>query len=246
MKTWHWVIILVVVAIVLFICGSFLHPFFSGGRHTIIKQYEVFRDLLAIVLTLAGLSIALLSTAMYKWISKSLETVVKKKVDEEVHFAMATFFLELSYDCWEAYEVKGKFQQGKRDQLEKAITLSKKALKRAEHLDTKQRKFEKILCSTKNSVAYHLAVRDCDDDAEKAILFAKYAYDRRNDFDFEDSCHWMETYGFVLIRMGTREQKKEGRKIIRGLKDRRYLPKTVPDSIDGKYTKNLAIRRGWS
>lgn len=82
MKTRYWVIILLVVAIVLFIWGSFFHPFFSGKRYIIMKQYEVFRDLLAVILTLAGLGIALLGTAMYAWVSRTLNDKVMQKIDE--------------------------------------------------------------------------------------------------------------------------------------------------------------------
>lgn len=94
-------------------------------------------------------------------------------------------------------------------------------------------------------MAYHLAVRNRPKDTEKAISLAKYAYERTGDFDFEDSCNWVETYAFVLIRMGNEEQKKEGQKIIEELRDRRYLPKTLRDYIDKKYTKKLTLRSNW-
>lgn len=273
MKTWHRLVVLViggivVVGIVLFVCDSFSHPFFSGGKYKTVNQYEVFRDLLAIVLTLAGLTIALLGMGVYKWISKGLDTKVegclkdldtkvkeslagldvrvKKRVDEEVNYAMCTFYLELSYDYWRVYEKKGEFQPNKRNELEIAIEQSKKALRRAEGLDKKQRSFESILCVAKNNLAYHLAARNRTEDAEKAISLAKYAYDRAQDFDFEDSCSWIETYAFVLIRMGGKEQKKEGQRIVRELRDRRYLPKSLRDSVDRKYTKKLTLRSNWN
>jgi len=261
MKTWHWVVILVVVAIViigivLFICDSFPHSFFSGGKCRTVNQYEIFRDLLAIVLTLAGLSIALLGTGVYKWISKDLnikaeehiaglDAEIKRKVDEEVNYAMAVFFLELSYDCWEAYEVKDELQQYKENQLERAVALSKKALKRAKRLDMEQKEFKRILCEIKNSLAYHLAVRGYIKDAEDAISLTKYAYKRVQDFDFKRTCNWTETYAFVLIKMGTAEQKEEGREVLRELRDHAYLPKPLRDSIDRKYTKRLALKAEW-
>lgn len=261
MKTWHWVVILVVVAIVfigivLFVCDFFPDSCFSGGKYRGISQYEIFRDLLIIVLTLAGLGIALLGTGIYKWISKDLniktekhiaglDAKIKKKVDEEVNYAMAVFFLELSYDYWRVYEVKGELQPDKSNELAIAIEQSKKALRRTESLDVTQRKFESILCAVTNNLAYHLAARNRDKDTGKAISWAKYAYERRGDFDFEDSCSWMETYGFVLIRMGNEEQKKEGQKIIKELLDRRYLPKSLRDYIDKKYTKKLTLRSNW-
>lgn len=250
MKTWHWLVVLViggivVVGIVLFVCDSFSHPFFSGGKYKAVNQYELFRDLLVIILTLAGLAIAFIGLVAYELISKGLETKVEKKVKGEVNYAISTLFLELSYDYWRAYEVGGKFQRDKTNELERAIEQSKKALARTERLDTKQKRFLSALCVAKNNLAYHLAARNWTKDTEKAISLAKYAYDRVGDFDFEKTSYWMETYGFVLIRMGTEEQQTEGRKIIKDLRDRRYLPKILRDSIEGKYTKELTLRRAW-
>jgi len=272
MKTRYWVIILVIVSVVytgviFFVSDSFPHPFFWGGKHRMVNQYEVFRDLLAIVLTLAGLFIALLGAGVYRLIygrldakaiecfasldakakehRASLDATVKKKIDEEVNYAISTLFLELSYDYWRAYEVGGKFQRDKTNELERAIEQSKKALARTERLDTKQKRFLGALCLAKNNLAYHLAARNWTKDTEKAISLAKYGYDRVGDFDFEMTSYWMETYGFVLIRMGTEEQQTEGRTIIKDLRDRRYLPKILRDSIEGKYTKELTLRRAW-
>lgn len=245
MKTWHWVVILVIVGIILLVCGFFLDRFFLGWPHRNVNQYELFRDLLVIILALAGLAIAFIGLVVYELISKGLETKVEKKVAGEVNYAISTIFLELSYDYWRAYEIGGKFQRDKTNELERAIEKSKKALTRAERLDTKQKIFEFTLCLAKNNLAYHLAARNRTKDTEKAISLAKYAYDRAGDFDFEKTCHWMETYGFVLIRMGTEEQQIEGRKIIKDVRDRRYLPKIMRDSIEGKYTKELTLRRSW-
>jgi len=118
--------------------GYLPRPFVHGGKYRAINQYEVFRDLLAIILTLAGLFIAVLGVTAYKLISKnlgteveegietfdtkvkesiaslvikgreldakvkesivSLDTAVTEVVNEQVNYAMATFFLELSYN----------------------------------------------------------------------------------------------------------------------------------------------------
>lgn len=249
MKTRYWIIVLViavivVIGIIFFACDSFPHPFSSWGKHRAanqVNQYEVFRDLLAIFLTLVGLG----GFAVYKLISKNVETMVKKKIEEGVNYAMAGCFLQLGYDCWEAYEVRDESQQYKENQLERAITLSTIALKKAEGLNIKQKEFKRITCEIKNGLAYHLTVRGRIKEGQDAISLAKYAYDEVQDFDFERTCNWKETYAFALIKMGTLGQRREGKKILGELQGHVYLPKPLRDSIKRKYTERLALKAEW-
>lgn len=243
MKTWHWVIILLVVAIVLFIWGSFFHPFFSGKRYIIMKQYEVFRDLLAVILTLAGLGIALLGVAMYAWVSRALDDRVEKKVNEQTNSAAAALYLNLAYISWEVYEnEEGQVIEGKEDQLKMAIKQSENALGRVKFLD--ERKFGRVICLTKNALAYHLCMRGYCDDAERAIRLGKYVYDKRWDYDYINLSHkFIETYAFVLIKMGDNEQKKKGVGIIRAALEREEFPADFREYIEKKYKQDLGTRK---
>lgn len=240
MKTWHWL----VVVIGLFICGLFLGHLFLG-KYWIVSKYDVFKDVLSIVLVISGLGIALLGAAMYVWISSALDKRVEKKVNEQVNVASAKFYMELSYIYWGAYEVDGKFVKVKKSDLGLAVEQSENALKKVNLLDEK--KFESHVCVAKNNLAYHLAVRKYADDAERAISLAKYAYDRVWKYDYKDTYRYVETYAFVLIRLGDQEQKKDGVNILKKTLKRGDLPDSAKKCIRQKYSgKGLSLGPSWN
>lgn len=240
MKTWHWLVII----IGLFICGLFVGYLFFE-RHLIVNRYDVFKDVLSIVLVVVGLSIALLGAAIYALVSSSLDVRVKEKVEEQTNLTTSKFYMELSYIYWGAYEVNGKFIKSKKSDLKLAIEQSQNALKKLKFLDEK--KFESYICTAKNNLAYHFAVRKSDHDAKRAITYAEYAYDREWEYDFERTWSWVETYAFVLIRLGDQKQKKEGAKIIKRTLKREDLPDSAKKYIRKKYSKNgLNLGPSWS
>ncbi len=179
MKKWFWVIILIISVIIFFAFQFYYYPSFI--REDIVAEgYDMFKDLLTIILAFAGLIVALLGVAMYAWVSRALDDRVEKKVTEQTNAAAAKLYLNLALISWKDYENdSGKVIEGKEGQLQIAIEQSKHALERSEFLDEK--KFGKIICLAKNALAYHLCMEGCPDIAERAICLAKYVYDRRWD-----------------------------------------------------------------
>ncbi len=105
-----------------------------------------------------------------------------------------------------------------------------------------EKRFESLICTVKNNMAYHLCRRGYHGDAKRAIPLAKYAYDRVWNHNYETkSCRWVETYAFVLIEMGDEKQKEEGTKIIKDTLERKELPDWLRTYMEKKYEKYLRI-----
>jgi len=244
MKVWPWIISGIGIFIIGFVLG---HLFW--GIYSATDDYKLFRDLLGFILSFMGVTAAVLGIVVHRLISLALDRKMDAKikgvnvrVEAELSRLICVFYIRLSHVYWKRYEPEGfrvdqdipKSEEGNR---EMAIAQSELALKRAERLDPK--KFENHVCAAKNNLAYHLAMRKWPDDARKAIPLAKYAYRRASKYDFKITCRWVETYGFVLIRLGTAQQKKEGLEIIRKLLGRKDLDSTFREGMKKKYGKFL-------
>ncbi len=121
MKKWFWVIILIISMIIFLAFQFYYYPSFIR-EDTVVDGYDMFKDLLTIILAFAGLIIALLGVAMYAWVSKALDNRVEKKVNEQINSATARLYLNLSYIHWQSYEKKdGELRKGKGDELKIAL-----------------------------------------------------------------------------------------------------------------------------
>lgn len=248
MKTWYWVVI----AGGIFILGLVLGKIFLGVE-SITDEYIIFRDIFTLVLSIFGIGIALLGAAIYKIISQNLESEIKKKMKEvdisvkksigkEINVVLCKFYVKLSYTYWKLYEpenykIEDEIELSLKRYLEMAITQSEWGMKCAEQLDEK--KFESLVCLVKNNLAYHLSMRGFADDSSRAISLAKYAYNKIWNYDYKQTCFWTETYAFVLMKLGDRQQKKEGINLIKGLLTRKDLDGAFKQYIDNKYRKFL-------
>lgn len=242
MRSWLWLVIVIGIFIFAFFLGGLFSQLFLG-KYLITNKYEVFRDILIIVLSLSAVGIALLGLAIYKLISQSLDGKIETKLNEEMNFITCKFYIELSDIYWKHYErdyeIDSQISESEKHYLQMAIEQSERALEKANFLDEK--KFESLICVAKNNLAYHLAMRGCPDDDKRAIPLAKYVYDRVWNYDYKETCYWVETYAFVLIRLGDRQQKKKGLKIIEKILTRNDLPDFVREYIQKKYGKALKI-----
>lgn len=244
MKKWHWLNTILIVFV--FIIGFIYSSLFFGTYQ--VDRYEVFRDILTLILSISALSIAALGVAIYTIVSQNFERKVKVKIEEinsqwdekiqcEIDRMFAALYLELSITYWRQYERDYKIGRAltpeKKEFLDLALRTGETALKKVSKLDEK--KFEKLLCSVKNNLAYHLAVRGFAGDFQRIIDLAKYAYDRIWNFDYEDTWIWVETYAFVLVTMGSEDQKKEGLGLIKELVDRKDIENWYKQYMKKKY-----------
>ena len=244
MKNWHWLSIILIVFV--FIIGFIYSSLFFGTYQA--DKYTVFRDILTLILSISALSVAALGVAIYKIISQSFERQIKARIEKinfqwderiqyEINRVISAFYLELSITYWRQYERDYKMgkalPENKKEFLDLALRTGEKALEKVSKLDEK--KFEKLICSVKNNLAYHLAARGFPSDFQRIINLAKYAYDRIWNFDYKDTWIWVETYAFVLVTMGSEDQKKEGLGLIKELVDRKDIESQYKHYMKKKY-----------
>lgn len=208
-------------------------------------KYEVFNDLLTIVLVISGLGITVLGVAMYTLISQGLNRRVKEKVGEEMNFTTCKFFNNLSYTYWRLYEPPNykmgdeeTFDESQKRYLQIAIDQCNHALEKADLLNEEKKEYKQLISSVKNNLAYHLAMQGSGD-REGVISLAKYTYDGILDYSSEKYYSRAETYAFTLIKMGDKQQKDKGVNLIeRILKNKKFS--THHDYLKRKYQTSLS------
>lgn len=206
--------------------GLFLGYYLWGGVIIeipgVIKKYDIFRDLLILLLTILSVVFGVVGWLLYGWISRQLQEQVKTGVERQTSAVLSHLFSELSYVYTSHYEpdpTKPNGQQYK----ELAKNMSETALAYAEKLPEKD--FEQLICGAKSNLAYDLVIRRREQDGKLARELADYIYNKA--LKYNDDYHWLETYGLVLVYFGKDEKEKEkGKKIIREL----FSRKDIPDS----------------
>lgn len=78
MKNWHWLNIILIVSV--FVIGFIYSSLFFGTYQ--VDRYEVFRDILTLVLSISALSVAALGVAIYKIVSHTFERQIKKRIED--------------------------------------------------------------------------------------------------------------------------------------------------------------------
>lgn len=236
MKNRYWLFL----ASVIFIFGLVFGRLFFNVN-SITDEYKIFRDIFTFVLAMSALGIAAFSVIAYKVLLGNLQQKVTIKAREEGYRYICELYIGLSYLFWKHYEIDyeldSKLSSSEQHYLNTAIEQAEVALRYAKFMDEK--KDEAIICLAKNNLAYHLAMRGWPDDSRRAIALAKYTYDRIENYDYKKVCDWVETYAFVLIKLGNEKQKKEGKEIIKGLSKRNDLSATLKKNIETKYKKVL-------
>lgn len=248
MKVWPWLFLGIGVFVFGFVLGHLFLGTYSG-----IDEYKVFRDTLTLTLAFSALAATMLGIVLYRLISqnferriekymKDVETTAEKAIKEKTDDIVCRIYMDLSLVYWKHYEadyieIDSRVEKPKQHYLNMAIEQSENAFKVAKRLS--EEKFGRLRCLVKNNLAYHLAMRRWSDDAKRAIPLAEDAYNKRWDYDYKDACKWVETYAFVLIRLGTTQQREEGIELIKGMLQRADLPSELKRYIEKKYRKVL-------
>ncbi len=240
-KTMSLLLAMIGIFIFGFVAGGLLSQLFVG-EYPIADKYEVFRDILVIVLSLSAVAIALLGWAVYQVISRGLDDRIKRTIDEELNVHICNLCFEFNHIYWKHYErvdykIGNPLEGTELDYLQLAIDISESAARRAGLLD--QKKFDALVCVAKNNLAYHLAMRGWSADSKRAMSLAKYAYDRADNYDYRDTCRWVETHSFTLLTFGNKEEREEGVNIVKQLLDREDLPDFLRENMERKYRKVL-------
>lgn len=120
-------------------------------------SYDIFKNVLNLVLLITGILVALIGYTGYRII----HTVILKEVNENIaesHYrALSRNLGVVGLMCWENYE-KEHNKKMKETQLDHAISLQKNAYEKyGSQLNEKKRENEKILLGMKNNLAFYFA-----------------------------------------------------------------------------------------
>lgn len=134
------------------------------------------------------------------------KVVVQREIeDSSRHFSEAQAFKSAGLTQYYAYlKLNNKDLDGIKtnDLLMGSINITEKALKLAEQLDGQRGRNEMLICSCKNNIAWFLADRGLEADAERALALAYYCYERIGKYP-DHAYAWSTTKKFVEKKFST-------------------------------------------
>lgn len=163
---------------------------------------DLFRDLLTIILAIAGIGIAAAGGLVYMFIDASVKRTtqdIKKEVMSAVDTArlrsMCLSHLSSGYSWWTSYQ-----RSTASSDLEEAIRETEFAYSSyAIHLDEKQSDNQLIICAVRNNLAYYYAERQRPEDRNLAREYAEYIRKKIPTHPLK-RVTWEHTYNYVLQR----------------------------------------------
>ncbi len=168
---------------------------FAVTSYKIADRYELFRDLLTVVLAIAGLAIAAGGYLAFRVLSINIQKQALSAAETEMLRSSASSFIHIGYNQWVLYKNKKN-----KIYLEQAIDATERAYKAyASKLNEHERENELIVCRIRNNLAYYYAEKQSPTDKKIARDYAKYIYERIQKFpEFRED--WEDTYNFVQIK----------------------------------------------
>lgn len=188
------VIILLLIALI----GYHIYDFMGRPYQIeeIEERYQLFIDLLAIILTISGIAIAALGYGVYRYISERLVKSIDDKLDnrekELIAYSTGLVFLNLGFSSWLNYK-----DTRDKSQLETAIRLTELAYNDAKRLDETEQKYELLKCQIMNNLGYYLATRRLEGDREFAKKCGNFILGRLDKYP-EKRVKWQDTYDYIL------------------------------------------------
>jgi hypothetical protein len=153
--------------------------------------YQMFRDLLIIVLAIATLFVTSFGVLIYGLLSRRLKMVARGEAEEEMLKQRAYSLATIGYSYWHNYR-----NSKNPEYLKLAIALTERALSECHKL---KKEDEALICMIKNNLAYYLAEDGRLEYRQKALEYAKYIYDRIDKYP-SAKAQWLDTYNYVRQR----------------------------------------------
>lgn len=172
---------------------------------------ELFRDLLTIILAIAGIGIAAGGGLVYMIINASMRRSaeefhremrlnveqfreeVRSAVNEERLRSMALSHMSSGYGWWRSYKETSEVAHREEAIRETEYAYSSYAI----HLDEKEADNQLVICAIENNLAYYYAERQRPEDRDLAREYAEYIRKKIPAHPHE-KVTWEDTYKFVL------------------------------------------------
>ena len=189
--------------------------------------YEVFRDLLSLLLGIIGVIVAALLAIIYHVLSESFEkkvTLATESLEKKVTLAAKTemnknitlSLLSNGNNYWDEYYLtKDDTKADTKDdwKLNQAIKITDRALRHyAMELDEEEGNRVWLICKLKNNLAYFYAEKQrlgkaTPTDKTLAQQFAEYIYERIDKYpkDNREREGWIDTHNFVQHQFSLNE-----------------------------------------
>lgn len=158
--------------------------------------YEVFRDILTLLLGVTAVAGGVIYAVIYKSLKKSVTLAAKAEMNK----AIVGLLLSIGNNYWIEYkQMTGAWR------LEQALKITERTLQHyASELDEGERDSEWLICKLKNNLAYFYAEKQklgtaTQDDKALAQRYVEYIYDRIDKCpkNSEERVEWLDTQKFV-------------------------------------------------
>ena len=185
--------------LLLALLGGYIYTFLTPD-YEIADKYEVFRDLLTIILAIAGVSIAAGGYLGYRVVSVLFQRQIDAAIERaralartDTHQVNAYVFATTGYAFWRTYAATEQISF-----LEEAIRFTEMAYTRhAARLDERQPENQRLICDIRNNLGYYLAARKKPEDRALARYCAEYIANKITAHpDVADT--WQDTYDFIM------------------------------------------------
>jgi len=185
--------------LLLALIGSYIYTFITPA-YEIADKYEVFRDLLTIILAIAGVSIAAGGYLGYRYVSAVFRRDVDSAIEQaralarmDTHRVNAYVFASTGYAFWHTYDAMKQASF-----LEEAIRFTETAYTHhAAKLDEQQPENQRLICDIRNNLGYYLAERKKPEDKALARDCAEYIIRKIPTYP-DASQTWQGTYNFIM------------------------------------------------
>ena len=203
-------VILLYFLMIILMATLILVGFHIIGKYEIREGYELFRDILAVVLTIAGIAIAVLGYGIYESVLKHAENIIKEKKKEFISFSTALLFLNMGYFHWQHYKIDYKLEEKEENKQNAyalhhrklAIDLTEDAYKLIQQLNIDDLKYEELKCQIMNNLGYYLTTRGEEKDRELSIRCAYYIRERIDKFPDRRN-EWQDTFDYITQKYGS-------------------------------------------
>ena len=164
--------------------------------------YEVFRDILTLLLGVAAAAAGVTYAVIYTSLTKRVNSAAKAEMNK----AIANFLLAIGFNYWEEHD-----NASDKWKLLQAINITKSALRYTRKLDERERDSKWIICKLKNNLAYFYAEKQkqkfgtiTPDEKDSAQRYVKYIYGRIDKCpkDNQERKDWLDTRKFVPCVFG--------------------------------------------
>lgn len=202
------------IILLIFLIGSYI----TTEDSQIADKYGIFKDILTIILAIAGVAIAALGYVIYlfmleqaqtsldKWEKqvesrmkeweKQVNSSIKKREEEFLDYTTSMLFTNIGYIYWMNYGITRD-----KKQLGDAIGITERAYERLRTLDEKEPRNEVLKCEVMNNLGYYLAERKKPEDREFARECAEFIKKRIGKYPKKRKS-WQHTYDHIIRTWG--------------------------------------------